>query len=151
MRSTKKNKTNDKIVSSPSTPKKDPLKNPGHPYTFEHLHNSYITSLSHGNTMPVYSKKRKSAVESDADDVPTTKRGKATSGNAFQPSSKPQVDSDGNKCWEIAKARRVTISEFKGKTMVGIREYYEKDNQWLPGKKVQSRHFYTSGDMLTVL
>lgn len=136
MKSKSKNTTKDKAVSSPSTPKKDHLKNPAHPYTFEHLHNAYVTSLSHGE-MPAISKKRKSAVDEDVEDVPhTTKRGKGPSGNAFQPSSKPQVDSDGNKYWEIAKARRVTISEFKGKTMVGIREYYEKDNQWLPGKKV---------------
>ena len=28
------------------------------------------------------------------------------------------------------------ISEFKGKTMINIREYYEKDGESLPGKKV---------------
>lgn len=28
------------------------------------------------------------------------------------------------------------ISEFKGQQMVSIREYYEKDGQALPGKKV---------------
>ncbi|KAF7119106.1 hypothetical protein CNMCM5793_008845 [Aspergillus hiratsukae] len=31
--------------------------------------------------------------------------------------------------------RRVTISSFRGKTLVNIREYYEKDGQELPGKK----------------
>ncbi|KIY03216.1 uncharacterized protein Z520_01683 [Fonsecaea multimorphosa CBS 102226] len=118
------------------TPKKDHLKNPSHPYTFEHLHNAYITSLSHGNSMPLTSKKRKSAAADDSDqDVATTKRGKGASGSAFVPSSKPQVDSDGNTFWEISKARRVTLSEFKGKKLVNIREYYEKDNEWLPGKK----------------
>lgn len=29
------------------------------------------------------------------------------------------------------------ISEFKGKHMINIREYYEKDGEALPGKKVQ--------------
>jgi hypothetical protein len=138
-----KNNTKDQTASSPvsrSTPKKDHLKN-SHPYTLEHLRNAYITSLSHGETMPANSKKRKSAAQEDTDSAPVNKRGKGASGNAFQPSSKPQVDADGNKFWEIAKSRRVTISEFKGKTMVGIREYYEKDNEWLPGKKVLSRHF----------
>jgi hypothetical protein len=139
----KNNKKNskDKAASfaSTPTPAKDHLKKPSHPYTFEHLHNAYVTQLSHGNIpdiMPFDSKKRKSGGYVDVDDVPTTKRGKGPSGNAFSPSAKPQVDSDGNKFWEISKARRVTISEFKGKTMVGIREYYEKDSQWLPGKKV---------------
>ncbi|KAF9883443.1 hypothetical protein FE257_003441 [Aspergillus nanangensis] len=31
--------------------------------------------------------------------------------------------------------RRVTVSSFRGKTMLSIREYYEKDGQALPGKK----------------
>ncbi|KIW27909.1 uncharacterized protein PV07_07606 [Cladophialophora immunda] len=131
MEKTRKNRT-----SSSTTPRKDHLKNPSHPYTFEHLHNAYITSLSHGSDMPLPSKKRKSAAGDDSDlDVSTTKRGKGASGSAFVPSSKPQVDSDGNTYWEISKARRVTLSEFKGKKLVNIREYYEKDNQWLPGKK----------------
>lgn len=34
--------------------------------------------------------------------------------------------------------RRVGISEFKGKVMVDVREYYEKDGEALPGKKVCS-------------
>ena len=29
------------------------------------------------------------------------------------------------------------ISEFKGKNMINIREYYEKDGEALPGKKVR--------------
>lgn len=32
--------------------------------------------------------------------------------------------------------RRVTVSSFRGQTMVNLREYYEKDGQELPGKKV---------------
>lgn len=47
----------------------------------------------------------------------------------------PKKDNENNLYWEISKARRVTISEFKGKKMVSIREYYEKDGDWLPGKK----------------
>lgn len=33
--------------------------------------------------------------------------------------------------------RRVTISNFRGRNMVNIREYYEKDGEELPGKKVR--------------
>lgn len=47
-----------------------------------------------------------------------------------------KVDSNGDRYWEISKMRRVTVSTFRGKTMVNIREYYEKDGQELPGKKV---------------
>ena len=36
------------------------------------------------------------------------------------------------------------ISEFKGKYMVNIREYYEKDGEVLPGKKVWGFYFVYS-------
>ena len=48
------------------------------------------------------------------------------------------VDAQGETYWELSRARRVTISNFKGKTFVNIREYYEKDGKDLPGKKVRS-------------
>ncbi|KIW43223.1 uncharacterized protein PV06_04348 [Exophiala oligosperma] len=85
------------------------------------------------------SKKRKSSfvVDDDSDveaDV-TTKRGKGASGSAFKPSGTCQTDSEGNPYWEISKGRRVTISNFKGKTLVNVREYYQKDGELLPGKK----------------
>ena len=37
---------------------------------------------------------------------------------------------------QISRTRRVQISEFKGATMVNIREFYAKDDKMLPGKKV---------------
>lgn len=49
-----------------------------------------------------------------------------------------KIDANGDRYWEISKMRRVTISSFRGKTMVNVREYYEKDGQELPGKKVSS-------------
>jgi hypothetical protein len=33
--------------------------------------------------------------------------------------------------WELGNKKRVTISTFKGKTYVGLREYYEKDGKVL--------------------
>jgi hypothetical protein len=48
-----------------------------------------------------------------------------------------KVDANGDKFWELSKMRRVTISSFRGKILVNIREYYEKDGQELPGKKVK--------------
>ena len=37
---------------------------------------------------------------------------------------------------KLSRTRRVQLSEFKGVTMVNIREFYEKDDKMLPGKKV---------------
>jgi hypothetical protein len=57
-----------------------------------------------------------------------------------------KIDANGDGYWEISKMRRVTISSFRGKTLVNIREYYEKDGQELPGKKVG----FASAILLTI-
>lgn len=49
-----------------------------------------------------------------------------------------KTDEDGNQYWEISKARRVIISDYKGKKLVSVREYYQKEDKWLPGKKVST-------------
>ncbi|PGG97966.1 hypothetical protein AJ79_09021 [Helicocarpus griseus UAMH5409] len=46
-----------------------------------------------------------------------------------------KIDSNGDPYWNISRQRRLTISSFKGRTLVNVREYYEKDGQELPGKK----------------
>lgn len=82
------------------------------------------------------------AHDSDASDRRDSKRSRTVKAEAntahFTSASagQPQLDTDGNEYWEISKMRRITISEFKGKRMVNIREYYEKDGKDLPGKKV---------------
>lgn len=45
---------------------------------------------------------------------------------------------DGNVTWKLDKDkdRVLTISEFKGKTYVNIRDYYEKGGKLLPGKGI---------------
>lgn len=74
---------------------------------------------------------RKRAADNQGPDG-DTKKAKVTSGN----DASSKTDSNGDQYWEISKMRRVTVSEFRGKTMVSVREYYEKDGQELPGKKV---------------
>ncbi|KAK3764154.1 hypothetical protein RRG08_044085 [Elysia crispata] len=49
--------------------------------------------------------------------------------------SGPTRGDNGEYMFEISPMRFVTISEFRGKTFVGIREFYEKDGKKLPGKK----------------
>lgn len=52
---------------------------------------------------------------------------------------KAKVDNNGDKYWELSQKRRVTLSEFRNNTLINVREYYEKDGQDLPGKKVGNR------------
>ncbi|PYI09075.1 PC4-domain-containing protein [Aspergillus sclerotiicarbonarius CBS 121057] len=95
--------------------------------------------------MPLRTKKRSSDAENDLmiDDghsstkKPKTKVSKESgdSDSVKTYAREGKFDSNGDRYWEISKARRVTVSSFRGKTMVNIREYYEKDGQELPGKK----------------
>ncbi|CAF0705118.1 unnamed protein product [Brachionus calyciflorus] len=47
--------------------------------------------------------------------------------------SNDKPESDG--LYMLAKNRFISVSEFKGKAYVNIREYFEKDGKSLPGKK----------------
>jgi hypothetical protein len=73
--------------------------------------------------------------DNDSSDRPTKRTKPATSSSQL-PRLQPQTDSDGNTFWELSKMRRVTLSEFKGKQMVSVREYYEQNGEIKPGKKV---------------
>jgi Transcriptional Coactivator p15 (PC4) len=77
----------------------------------------------------------------DASDHPSKRSKTGPKSSSFATAGKTQLDSDGNQYWEISKLRRVTVSEFKGKRMISIREYYEKDRKELPGKKVRMSLF----------
>lgn len=98
--------------------------------------------------MPFKPKKRrtesspKRASDSDHQQQSRTKRAKiekndttTTGSSKTTAAGGKKVDSNGDVYWELSKLRRVTVSAFRGKNMVNIREYYEKDNQELPGKK----------------
>ena len=82
----------------------------------------------------------------EEDDAPDTKRSK-TSKTSKTTSSNPSkatssnganTDDNGDPFWDLTASgsRRVTINDFKGKLMVNVREYYEKDGAKRPGKKV---------------
>ncbi|KKK13851.1 hypothetical protein P175DRAFT_0518107 [Aspergillus ochraceoroseus IBT 24754] len=111
--------------------------------------------------MPSGSRKRASDVSDDfiVDDEPRLKKSKpnaiksANSVHADKSSAgvTRKVDTNGDNYWDIAKMRRVTISSFRGKTLVNIREYYEKDGQELPGKKGISLPIDQFSTLLTLL
>jgi hypothetical protein len=80
--------------------------------------------------------------DSDGSDRPTKRSKPTTSTSSASTRLQPQIDTEGNTFWEISKMRRVTISEFKGRQMVSVREYYEQNGEVKPGKKVvkKSKH-----------
>lgn len=46
-----------------------------------------------------------------------------------------ETNDEGDRFLRLSNNRRVTVRQFKGKTLVDIRETYEKDGKALPGKK----------------
>ncbi|XP_077298562.1 single stranded-binding protein c31A [Arctopsyche grandis] len=73
-----------------------------------------------------------SGSSSDSDDGPVdrnpppSKKAKASSGARTE---------DKEPTWVLQKNKLVKVREFKGKTYVDIREFYEKNGELLPGKK----------------
>ena len=112
------------------------------------------------------SRKRVSEDSASDNDEPKSKRTKSVKDKAITTStdisSVPdvQIDKEGCEFWpvsislftvpfhrhrqltcytfvQISKDRRIQITKFKGNHQIAIREYYEKDGQMLPGKKVR--------------
>jgi len=50
-------------------------------------------------------------------------------------SQEPKKGPGGELMFQIAPMRFATVSEFRGKILVSIREYYDKDGELRPGKK----------------
>lgn len=51
------------------------------------------------------------------------------------PSSPMKVNAEGEKYWDLGAKKRATVRQWKGKTLVDIREFYGEDNDLKPGKK----------------
>lgn len=64
---------------------------------------------------------------------PPTKKSKETA-VADKGKSKANNDEETNH-WILEKQRQVRINEFRGRKLIDIREYYEKNGESLPGKK----------------
>ncbi|KAI1495017.1 transcriptional Coactivator p15-domain-containing protein [Biscogniauxia mediterranea] len=74
-------------------------------------------------------------VLSDEEVTKPSKKTKKTKTSASA-SANSGKDDDGNSWWSLGGTRRITISGFKGKTYVNIREYYtDASGDLKPGKK----------------
>ncbi|ESZ97508.1 hypothetical protein SBOR_2055 [Sclerotinia borealis F-4128] len=72
-------------------------------------------------------------VSDDDSAVRKTKKSKTTTTTKPSTSSSTSTPS-----WDLSTGRtprKIELSEFKGQTLVNIREFYEKDGKTLPGKK----------------
>ncbi|XP_034247131.1 RNA polymerase II transcriptional coactivator [Thrips palmi] len=85
--------------------------------------------------MPPKKRSKKPASSSDSDSGPDDK-GPLVKKPALSPSKpKGPKGEAGDESFPLERNRFVTVSEFRGSVMVGIREFYEKDGELLPGKK----------------
>jgi len=51
--------------------------------------------------------------------------------------STTKTDDKGGAYWELDRNRRVSVSEYRGKQYLNIREYYQnKTGDWCPGKGI---------------
>ncbi|XP_062554404.1 RNA polymerase II transcriptional coactivator [Armigeres subalbatus] len=74
-------------------------------------------------------KKKDDTSDSDSgpDDRTPVKKSKTDSAST--------TNDKGEEEWTLDRNRKITVSEFKGKIYVNVREYYEKDGKTLPSKK----------------
>lgn len=60
-----------------------------------------------------------------------------------------------NSCWliQLSKKRSVVVQDFRGRSLVSIREFYEKDGKLLPtakGEHISLLSYFTSSSLLLV-
>ncbi|XP_059149941.1 activated RNA polymerase II transcriptional coactivator p15-like [Physella acuta] len=99
------------------------------PKSKEYLSSSESDSGS-GDSEPKPKKKKPEKKEATKET-----KGKSAAKSSEEKKDGPTKGSGGEFMFQLAKMRYATVSEFRGKAMVGIREYYEKDGELRPGKK----------------
>ncbi|SPO06719.1 related to RNA polymerase II transcriptional coactivator [Cephalotrichum gorgonifer] len=98
--------------------------------------------------------KRRASIDDDSGSeagAPLAKKPKSGLTATATPTQGSLRDDDGNAYWELPKNRRVTVSEFRQSTFVNIREYYKKDDKFLPGKKGISLNLEEYGELLKAI
>lgn len=105
------------------------------PKSKEYLSTSEEDSASgSGSDSPKPKKKKVEAPKKpEAKPEKPSKETKAKGGGSS--SSKAETGPNGELMFPLARMRYATVSEFRGKKLVSIREYYEKDGALLPGRK----------------
>ncbi|XP_061409361.1 activated RNA polymerase II transcriptional coactivator p15 isoform X1 [Lethenteron reissneri] len=85
--------------------------------------------------------------DSDSDSDVQTKRSKKekvsskpakkarTEASTSKPAARAQESESDNNMFQLSKMRYVSVREFKGKVLVDVREYYDKDGDMKPTKK----------------
>lgn len=74
-------------------------------------------------------------VEGTAEPTVNRALGAATATETVAPTGSADARAVEGQICALSRARRCVVSEYRGKKMVSLREYYEKDGAWLPGKK----------------
>ncbi|KAI0885665.1 PC4-domain-containing protein [Annulohypoxylon maeteangense] len=70
------------------------------------------------------------------EEIKSSKKSTKKSNKKAKTSGDSGKDDEGNSFWSLGGTRRVTISDFKGKTYINIREYYtDASGSLKPGKK----------------
>ncbi|XP_045215971.2 activated RNA polymerase II transcriptional coactivator p15-like isoform X2 [Mercenaria mercenaria] len=110
--------------------------------TFAECQNNELKKIH--TAMPKSKEFISSESDTDSDSEPKPKKKKTEKKEEKKPekTESPKKSSGGAEkgpggemMFQLARMRYATVSEFRGKVMVGIREYYEKDGEMRPGKK----------------
>ena len=74
-------------------------------------------------------------VEGTAEPTVNRALGAATATETVAPTGSADARAVEGQICALSRARRCVVSDYRGKKMVSLREYYEKDGAWVPGKK----------------
>lgn len=97
----------------------------------------FISSESDSDSSGSEPKPKKKKTSETAKKEPAAEKSKAPEKKSVEKKSSGggEKGPNGEMMFQLARMRYATVSEFRGKIMVGIREFYDKDGEMRPGKK----------------